>query len=1192
MPGRIRAEKAEHSGCSGWVRVAGVSDNGAYLRFPTVRGEMVAFVAEDDVWLAERSGGRAWRLTADRAPVAGTRLSPDGSMVAFTSRREGDPEVYVVGVDGGPIRRLTHWGDDHTRVIGWTPDGRVMAISAVGEPFRSRTWAYAVPPDGGVPDRMPYGPVTGIAPGPGGATVLGVNQNRRSAASWKRYRGGTAGALWIDRDGSGEFVRFLAELDGQLEDPGWIGDRVVLLSDHEGWGNVYSCRPDGTDLRRHTDHGDAYARAANTDGSTLVYQCLGELWSLDDLSADSQPRRLNIRLAGPRTAREPQPIDAGDQIEDVTPDHTGRASAVEVRGTVHWLTHRDGPVRALADTPGVRARLPRVLGNAQPTRVAWITDADGEDAIEIGTVPAGAGGTEVAEVAPRRLAGGQLGRVLELVASPDGTRLAVATHDGRVLVVDVGTGGVRTVDTSPFGDSTGLTFSPDSRWLAWARPGPIPLRQIRMARVDLADDEPFSVIDVTALRFVDSEPVFTLDGRHLAFLSARTFDPVYDQQVFDLSFQATVRPQLLPLAATTPSPFDPEPGGRPVTSPDSSGDGAKGDQEQAGGVPEVVVDVEGLDQRAVPVPVPAGRYFDLRAVRDGLVWLRAPMVGMLGDAGGPDPSDRPRARLERYDLARRRLLTLVDPADAVEVTGDGRSLVVTDGRRLRMVPADRAVDGSDDDESTVDIDVDRVRVRIDPAAEWRQMFDEAGRLMRDHYWIADMAGVDWAGVLARYRPVLDRIGSRDDLSELFWEVQGELGTSHAYEVPPPWSAERGDRAGRLGHLGADLARDPDGNWRITRIVPGEPSAPAARSPLLAPGVAVRVGDVITAVDGRPVDPELGPAPLLAGAAGVPVELTIRRDAVPSDGASSDAGGAGAEDANGVADAASGVAEQPGAAPDDTEPEDTEPEGVASEGVAPEGAGAAATGSGPSERLVVVEPLPDERPLRYHDWVAGRRAAVHAASDGRIGYLHIPDMMAEGWAQLHRDLHLEVARDALIVDVRDNGGGHVSSLVLEKLRRTAQGFGIVRHGGLETYPDNAPRGPLVAVANEQAGSDGDIVTAMFRQLGLGPVVGTRTWGGVIGIDGRYRLVDGTSVTQPRYAFWFKDAGWNVENHGVDPDVEVHIAPQDWVAGVDRQLDEAVRLALDLLRTRPAGAPPDPATRPSRTPPPLPPRPGRG
>ncbi|HEY9476153.1 MAG TPA: PDZ domain-containing protein, partial [Mycobacteriales bacterium] len=912
-----------------------MSDNGAYLRFPTIRDEMVAFVAEDDVWLAGRSGGRAWRLTADCAPVSGTRLSPDGSMVAFTSLREGGPEVYVVGVDGGPVRRLTYWGDEYTRIIGWTPDGRIMAVSAAGEPFRSRTWAYAVPSDGGVPDRLPYGPVTGVAHGPGGATVLGVNQDRRGAASWKRYRGGTAGALWIDPDGSGEFVRFMADLDGQLEDPGWIGERVVLLSDHEGWGNVYSCRPDGTDLRRHTDHGDAYARAANTDGSALVYQCLGELWLLEDLSADSVPRRLDIRLAGPRTAREPRAIDAGGEIGDVSPDHTGRASAVEVRGTVHWLTHRDGPVPAVADTPGVRARLPRVLGNAQPARVAWITDADGEDAIEIGTVQAGTvgavgvAGAAVVGAAPRRLAGGQLGRVLELTASPDGTRLAVASHDGRVLVVDVESGVIRTVDTSQHGDSTGLTFSPDSRWLAWARPGPIPLRQIRMARVDLAGDEPLSVIDATTLRFVDSDPVFTLDGRHLAFLSARTFDPVYDQQVFDLSFQATVRPQLLPLAATTPSPFDPEPGGRPVTPPDPTGDGGKGESEQPGGAPEVVVDVEGLDQRAVPVPVPAGRYFGLRAARDGLVWLRAPMVGVLGDAGGPDPSDRPRARLERYDLARRRLLTLVEPADAVEVTGDGRSVLVADGRRLRVMPADRGADGSADDESIVDIDVDRLRVRIDPAAEWRQMFDEAGRLMRDHFWIADMAGVDWAGVLARYRPVLDRVGSRDDLSELFWEVQGELGTSHAYESPPAWSTERSDRAGRLGYLGADLVRDPDGGWRVARIVPGEPSAPAARSPLLAPGVAVRVGDVIVAVDGRPVDPELGPAPLLAGAGGVPVELTVRRDVAGSDDPGADAAASG--DAAGTEDAEPAranqpVAEQAGAEPG-AEPETAEPAGA-------------------------------------------------------------------------------------------------------------------------------------------------------------------------------------------------------------------------------------------------------------------------
>jgi tricorn protease len=285
-------------------------------------------------------------------------------------------------------------------------------------------------------------------------------------------------------------------------------------------------------------------------------------------------------------------------------------------------------------------------------------------------------------------------------------------------------------------------------------------------------------------------------------------------------------------------------------------------------------------------------------------------------------------------------------------------------------------------------------------------------------------------------------------------------------------------------------------------------------------VAVRPGDVIVAVDGRPVDPVAGPAAQLVGAAGGTVELTVRRDG--------------------------------------------------------------------EVRRVAVQPLSDERPLRYHAWVADRRAAAHAASNGRVGYLHIPDMMAEGWAQLHRDLHLEVAREAMVVDVRDNAGGHVSELVLEKLARSVRGWDVVRHGTPRTYPTNAPRGPLVAVTNEWAGSDGDIVTAGFRALGLGPIVGVRTWGGVIGIDMRYRLVDGTTVTQPRYSFWLDGPGWGVENHGVDPDIEVPITPQDWAAGSDPQLDAAVRLALEALERTPAKTPPDPATRPSRAAPTLPPR----
>lgn len=1084
----------------------------AYLRFPSIRGDLIAFVAEDDVWLVPAEGGRAWRLTADSVPVAGVHLSPDGATVAFTSTRDGAPEVHVAPVDGGPSRRLSHWGDGFTRIAGWTPDGRVVASTAAGEPFRSRTWAWALPLDGGEPERLPYGPVTTLAFGPGG-TVLGVDQNRRAAAAWKRYRGGTAGKLWIDRDGGGEFVRLLGELDSQLEDPGWVGERVVLLSDHEGWGNVYSVRPDGGDLRRHTDHGDSYARAMRTDGARVVYQRLGELWVLDGLGPAGQPRRLEVTLAGPRTARQPRPVPAQESLGDVAADRTGRASAVEVLGTVHWLTSRDGPAPALADQPGVRARLPQVLGppvaagtEAAPL-VAWVTDAEGDDAIEVAPVDGGA--------PPRRFAAGRLGRVLELVASPDGRSLAAAAHDGRVLLVDVADGEVREVDRTDHDDASGLAFSPDSAWLAWSHPGPEGLRQVRAARV--ADGAGAEVVEITRLRFRDLNPVFTLDGRHLAFLSTRTLDPVYDEWVFDLSFPGGTRPYLVPLAAGTPSPFDPEPGGRPPGEPESPPGGGS-DGEEAPPQP-VTVDPAAIDQRVIPVPVPTARASGLSAAKDGLLWLETPPTGLLGEDRAAADADPVRPRLVRYDFAKRRSVTLADELDGYTVTGDGKRVLLRDEQALRVVPADRRVDpeAEGDRDAVVEVDLRRLRVRVDPSAQWRQMYDEAGRLMRDHFWIEDMAGVDWAGVLERYRPVVDRVATRDDLSELIWEVQGELGSSHAYEVPPPRPVEPG-RA--LGHLGADLARDGD-RWVVARVLPGESSVRSARSPLSAPGVAVVAGDAIVAVDGRPVDPEQGPVPLLVGAAGVPVELTV-------------------------------------------EPAGGEP------------------------RRVVVVPLDDERALRYQAWVADRRAAVHEASGGCVGYLHVPDMVATGWAQLHRDLHLEVARDALVVDVRDNSGGHVSELVLEKLARRIQGWDTSRHAPPTTYPQNAPRGPMVAVANEQAGSDGDIVTAGFKQLGLGPVVGTRTWGGVIGIDFRYKLVDGTAVTQPRYSFWFSSLGWDVENRGVDPDHEVPITPQDWAAGRDPQLDTAVRLALEALEQEAAARPPDPATRPSRRPPELPPR----
>ncbi|GLY86487.1 S41 family peptidase [Actinoallomurus iriomotensis] len=1042
-----------------------------YLRYPHVRGDLLTFVAEDDVWIAPLSGGRAWRLSADEVPVDHPRFSPDGRWVAWTSRRDGDPEVHVAPAEGGESRRLTYWGAPGTEVCGWTPDGRILAVTSWRQPFYHQTHAYAVPVDGEPAEPMGWGPVGAADVAPDGAVAL-VTVAGQEPAAWKRYRGGATGRLWVGADEG--FRRVLADLDGNLDCPVWFAGRPAFLSDHEGTGRLYSVAPDGTDLRRHSAATDFYARHASGDGERVVYQAAGDLWLVDGL--DAEPVRLDVRLAGPRTARHPHAVSP--RVRDLSCDHTGRASAVEVHGGVHWITHRDGPARALAAAPGVRARLPRVLG--ETGEVVWVIDSSDGDALEI----AAAAGEEQ-PAARRRLAAGRLGRVEELAAAPDGGTLAVAAHDGRLLLVDVASGDVRELASNEHGSAEDLTFSPDSAWLAWTHAGAERLSRIRLARV--ADG---TIADVTDGRFADSEPVFTTDGAHLVFLSWRGFDPVFDPHFFDLSFPFGCRPYLVPLDAAAPSPFEPTPEGRP---PAAGGDDDKEEDTSA------TVSLDGIAARVVPVPVSDARYSDLRAVKGGLVWLRRPLTGMLGEGGGgQDDDSRPKNMLERYDLAKRTCEEITTGADRLSVSGDGKRMVIIAEGDLRVL----ATDGSDDGEgSDAKVDLSRLRVTADPAVEWRHAYDEAGQVMRDYYWSQDMNGVDWDGALARYRPLLDRIATPDDFADLLRDVLGELGSSHAYVY-----GRRRATGQWLGLLGADLERDDDRLWRVTRILPAETSDPDARSPLAAPGTQVRPGDAVVAVNGRPVDGRAGPGPLLTGSYDTLTELTI------------------------------------------------------------------APGAGGPVRRIVVRPLFTDRRLRYQAWVAEQRARVRELGGARLGYLHIPDMDGMGWAQFHRDLRSEIAQEGLVVDVRGNRGGMVSELVVEKLARRVVGWDVGRHRSPVSYPRDAPRGPVVVLADEHTCSDGDVLTAAVRALGLGTVVGTRTWGGVIGIDGAHGLMDGTGITVPRHATWFDGHGWDVENRGVAPDVEVVMGPDDWAAGRDPQLETAVRIALERLAEHPAAMPP--------------------
>ncbi|MBJ6626824.1 S41 family peptidase [Streptomyces sp. I4(2020)] len=1079
-----------------------------YLRLPHLKDDLLCFVAEDDLWLAPLDGaGRAWRLTADRIKLGHPRFSPDGRHIAYTSWRTLDPEVHVVPVDGGPGRRLTYWGSSDTRVCGWAPPDEhgheaILAVTSHGEPFSYFTWAYKLGLDGSPGRKLPWGPVSDIQ-------VADLKGERKSLlltgtpphepASWKRYRGGATGRLWLHGH------RLLEGLDGHLHSPMFVGGRIAFLSDHEGIGNLYSCAHDGTGLRRHTDHDAFYARHAATDGTRVVYQCAGDLWTVDDLSPGSQPRRLDVRLSGPRSGRRPYQVPTAQHLDGLSVDETGRASAVVVRGSLYWLTHRDGPARTLTDTPGVRVRLPEMLGAGG--QIAYVTDAEGEDAVEIASLPRATGPR-----AHRRLAAGKLGRVLEMVADPEGQRLAVAAHDGRLLLVDTdeATDGTAQEVTELIHSGNGpvrdLAFSPDGAWLAWSHPViGRSLRQIKLARI-----KDRLVLDVTGGRFEDENPVFTRDGRYLAFLSWRGFDPVYDVHTGDLSFPLGCRPYLVPLSSATPSPFALNPEGRPA----AGGLDPLEEEGEEGGT--VTVEAEGLESRVTPFPVAASKYSGLYPVAGcGLVWLRWPISGALGEtfANPDDTSGRP--TLEHFDVPKAKKSELVGGLDFFAVSGDGTRLVVVDEGELRAAPATERGDG----DSTVWIDLRRVKHEADPAAEWRQAYAEAGRLIRAYFWEPDMCGIDWDGVLEQYRPLVERVASPDEFADLLREVLGELGTSHAYvtaarrnEGPPHYQR-------RQGLLGANLVHREAG-WTVKRILPGDSSDSRARSPLA--GAGIREGAVLTHVDGRPVDPVAGPYPLLAAAGGTTVELTFVPD-----------------------------------------------------------------GEGPPRRVAVV-PLTDETPLRYQDWVAKRRAVVRELSGGRCGYLHIPDMGGSGWAQFNRDVRMEVSRPALIVDVRGNAGGHISELVVEKLTRTIIGWDLTRDAQPVSYASNAPRGPVVALADEATSSDGDMITAAFKLLELGPVVGQRTWGGVVGMTGRHRLGDGTVITVPMNAAWFDAYGWSVENRGVDPDLEALRTPLDWAEGRHAVLDDAVRLALDLLEAEPPASPPGYADVPDRSRPKLPPR----
>lgn len=1073
-----------------------------YIRFPSIYQDSIVFVAEDDLWLVASTGGRAERLTAGVAEIKTPYFSPDGVQLAFVGEAEGTEEVYLMRSLGDEAQRLTFQAATCT-IAGWSPSGDQIFFASNADQFDSRArFLYAINPQGGLPTPLPYGLANALSHGPHGGVVIG--RNIGEPANWKRYRGGTAGQLWCDLSGQGQFQRLL-RVDGNLASPCWLDERIYFLSDHEGIANIYSCTPTGKDLRRHTAHNDFYARNLSSDGTRMVYHAGGDLYLFDPTTNES--RHVEVTLPSTRTQRSRRFVSASQYLDTFSLHPQGYAVALTTRGKAFSMANWEGPVLQHGEPDGIRYRHLNWLNDGK--RLVAIHDADGQESLILFNPE------EASE--PRTFPDLDLGRVLDLEVSPTEDKLALTNHRQELMVVDLDAGETRVLDKSIHAPIRGFAWAPDGKWLAYGN-----WLTAQKSAIKLCQLESGETFVVSEPILEDRAPAFDAEGKYLYFIGTRLFNPVRDNMHFDMNFPRGEKPYAIMLRREQRSPFIPEPkaseeqdNGKKATNGAKASNGDEGEskepseaneQNKATDQVDLVIDLEGITERIIPFPLSEGRYTCIHGLK-GKVLIQS---------AHPDNSSEYntlRGKLECYDFETHKVEWSIDGVGSSAISRDTKTLMYSHMRRLRVIKAAEKPKDSSERPSRESgwLDLDRVKVSVQPAAEWRQMFAEAWRLQTEYFWTEDMSGLDWKAIYAQYAPLIERVGSRAELSDLFWEIQGELGTSHAYESAGDY---RHHPHYHQGFLGVDWSYDAaEQRYRIARIIKGDPSDPRATSPLTSPGLNIQAGDAVLAINGQRLSPNQVPQALLANHAGQEVQLTI--------------------------------------------------EAAESKEI----------------RTVTVKALRSEQPLRYRAWVEHNRALVHKLSDGRVGYIHIPDMQLPGFAEFHRGYLVEYDAPGLLIDVRWNRGGNISGLLLSKLARRRVAYSIARWRQPRCYPHESPSGPMVALTDEHAGSDGDIFSHSFKLMGLGPLLGTRTWGGVIGISLHHALVDGTRTTQPEFAHWFQDVGWNVENYGTDPDIEVTIEPQDYANEHDPQLERAVAECLKLVESQP-GLRPGPEPRPSK------------
>ena len=1060
------------------------------MRYPDVSATQVAFTYAGDIWVVPKTGGLANRLSTPKGEESFARFSPDGRSIAYSADYDGNQDIYVMPVAGGvPVRATHHPMPD--RLVDWTPDGKSLLFASGMLSGRNRfNRLFEVPAQGGLPTAlpMPYGEFGALSPD---GKVLAYQPLTREFRTWKRYRGGMASEIWF-LDLQKKTARLLPHGEGGSNDalPMWHGDTLYFLSDRDSnkRNNLWSYDLKTSAFKQITFFKEFDAHFPAIGPSDIVLEAGGRLYRVELPS--EKLVEVNVEVATDMATLKPHEVNASKLIRNADLSPQGKRAVFEARGELFSVPAEKGYVLDLTRTPGVGERFPAL--SADGKQVAYFSDRSGE--YELWVRPADGSGAErqVTHMGP--------GFRYHITWAPDDKQVVFADQAMRINLCDVATGKVQVVDKGLFMyegplEAFHVSWSPDSRWFAYSID-----TENRNNVVVLYDTKEGKRHEVTSPYFNANDVTFDPEGNNLFLTTGQNFAPTYSSLDNTWVYAAATRLAALPLRKDVASPLadqndedtakeDKKDEAKAANGKDKHKDKENGAEKKEAPKP-VTIDLEGLEGRMVLLPPQAGYYMDLAAVKGKVVYRRATHINVGGDT---------KTGLYYYDLKDREEKTILADVDGATVSADGKKVLVNKKADFAVIDlkADQKMDKK--------LPTGELMMAVDPRSEWRQIFNDAWRQERDMFYDPGMHGVDWNAMRVRYGKLLDACVTRGDVNFVIGELIGELNSSHSYRGGG--DLEAGPKLG-TGLLGADFTLE-NGAFRIKRILRGAEWDAQAKAPLAQPGLKVKEGDYLLAVNRIPLDPHTDPWAAFAGLAGKTVLLTVN-DKPSLEGAHD----------------------------------------------------------------LQVKTVPSEEHLRYLDWVEARRQYVDKASGGKLGYVYVPDTGVGGQTDLVRQFRGQWTKPGLIIDERFNSGGQIPDRFIELLSRKVLNYWGVRDGKSWQWPPVAHDGPMAMLINGWSGSGGDAFPLYFRQAGLGPLIGRRTWGGLIGITGAPGLIDGGSVTVPTFGIYSKEGKWIVEGHGVDPDIEVMDDPALLVQGKDPQLDRAIQEVEASLVKHPVTVTPRP------------------